>query len=247
MLITNKFHLPNAMVSAMQNDGYAGPQNELKRISVSTIKDSPRIHFLKVNHWDELEEDVADGLWKMLGTAIHTLLERADKSESIKEQRIDVELDGITISGQMDVRDNDEITDYKSTSVWTIIYNPGGKKEWIQQLNIYAWLVWKSLGKKINKLSVNAILRDHTGSKVAEGSNYPKIPFAMVNLPVWTVEQTEAYLKGRIALFKGCVGLKDNELPLCTDEEIWLKKGKAGRCEKYCQVNKFCNQYKENK
>lgn len=247
MKITNKHNLPEAIVSAMKNDAYAGPQNELKRISVSTIKDSPRIHFLKVKHWEELEEDVSDGLWKMLGTAIHTLLERADKSESVKEQRIDVELDGITISGQMDVRNGEEITDYKSTSAWTIIFNPGGKKEWIEQLNIYAWLVYKKLGILIKKLQVNAILRDHTGSKVVEGSNYPKIPFAMVDLPVWSIDKTETYLKERIKLFKSCVGVADDKLPECTQADMWEKRGKPGRCEKYCPVNRFCNQYRAYK
>jgi hypothetical protein len=244
MEITNKFGLPEVLVSAIKNDSYKGPQNELNRISVSTIKDSPRIHFLKVAHWDELKEDVSDGLWKMLGTAIHTMLERADTSHSIKEQRIDIELDGITISGQMDVRKDESITDYKSTSAWTIVYNPGGKIEWIHQLNLYAWLVYKKLGIKIKELSVNALLRDHTGSKVTEGGKYPKTPFVTVKIPIWTVEETEQYLKGRIALFKSCVGLPDDKLPLCTDEEKWMRKGVANRCEKHCIVKDFCNTYK---
>ncbi len=243
MRITNKHNLPQAIVSAIENDTYSGPQNDIKKISVSTIKDSPRIHFLKVAHWNELEEDVSEGLWKLLGTAIHTILERADKSESVKEQRLEVELDGITISGQMDVRDGEEISDYKSTSVWTIVYNPNGKKEWIEQLNIYAWLVWKKLGKKIKRLAVNAILRDHAASKAGDGK-YPPVPFVTLSLPVWPIEKTEEYLKGRVALFKSCVGLKDTELPPCTTEEMWEKKGKRSRCESYCPVSKFCNIYK---
>lgn len=247
MQLTNKYNLPTAIVSAIANDTYSGPQNDLKKISVSTIKDSPRIHFLKVAHWDELTEDVSDGLWKLLGHAIHAVLERADKSDSVKEKRIEVELDGIVISGQMDVRNDEEITDYKSTSVWTIIYNPNGKDEWIKQLNIYAWLVWKKLGKVMKRLAVNAILRDHTGSKVMEGSNYPKVPFATIEIPIWGADKTEAYLKERVALFKSCVGMKDDELPPCSTEDMWEKKGKRTRCESYCPVNKFCNIYKDYK
>lgn len=243
MNITNIHGLPESIVSAVRNDAYDGPQNELKRISVSTIKDSPRIHFLKLAHWEDLVEDVSDCLWKLLGTALHTVLERADKTDSVKEQRLEVELDGITISGQMDVRDDEEISDYKSTSVWTIVYNPNGKLEWVQQLNIYAWLVWKKLSKEIKRLSVNAILRDHTKSKV--GGNYPLVPFVTIQLPVWGVDKTEAYLKERVAMFKACVGLADDDLPPCSKDEMWEKKGKRTRCENYCPVNKFCNIYRK--
>jgi hypothetical protein len=250
MNVTNIHGLPESIVSAVRNDSYAGPQNELKRISVSTIKDSPRIHFLKVAHWAELTEDVSDCLWKLLGTALHTCLERADKTDAVKEQRLEVELDGITISGQMDIRDGSKIFDYKSTSAWTIIFNPGGKPEWIQQLNIYAWLVYKKLGIKITELAVNAILRDHTKSKVTEGGNYPKVPFVTVDLPVWGADKTEAYLKERVKLFKSCVGLAEDKLPACSSDEMWEKKSKRTRCEGYCNVSQFCNihkAYKESK
>lgn len=247
MNITNRHNLPESIVSAVRNDSYGGPQNELTRISVSTIKDSPRIHFLKIAHWDELTEDVSDGLWKLLGTAIHTVLERADKTDSVKEQRLEVDLDGVTISGQMDIRNGSKIEDYKSTSAWTIVYNPGGKPEWVQQLNIYAWLVWKKLNIKITELAVNAILRDHVKSKVTEGGNYPKVPFVTIPLPVWGHEKTEAYLKDRVKLFKSCVGLAEDKLPACSTEEMWEKKGKRTRCEGYCPVSQFCNIYKAYK
>jgi len=233
MIITNKYNLPQSIVNAVSNDTYAGPRKESKRISVSTIKDSPRIHFLKIAHWDELTEDVSEALWKLLGQATHAILERAEDTKSITEERVEAELDGITISGQMDILQEHRIEDYKTTSAWSVIYNPNGKKEWEEQLNIYRWLASKK-GFDIKELVINAILRDHQSSKAKSDPTYPQIPFVTIKLPVWPLEQTEAYLKDRIAKFKACMVLKEDELPPCTSEEMWEKEGswaimKAGR------------------
>lgn len=250
MIISNKYNLPQSLVNAVTNDSYAGPKGELKRISVSSIKDSPRIHFLKAAHWAEIEEDVSERLWALLGQAVHSVLERAEDGKSIVEERVDVELDGMVISGQMDILQEHKIEDWKTTSVWSVIYNPDGKKEWEQQLNIYRWLAHKK-GFDIKELVINAILRDHQSSKAKTDPTYPPIPFVSIKLPVWPIEQTEAYLKGRIALFKSCEGLKDDELPACSTEEMWEKAGtwaimKAGRktavkvCDTELEAKNMC-------
>lgn len=285
MKITNKYGLPQSIVNAVTNDTYTGPKNDKIKISVSAIKDSPRIYFLKKNHWDKIEEDVSESLWRLLGQAVHAILERAEDKQSIVEERIEAELDGIVISGQMDILKSDTIEDYKTTSVWSIIYNPNGKDEWTKQLNIYKWLA-HAKGFDIKKLIINAILRDHQSGKAKQDPTYPQIPFVSIELPVWSIPEIETYLKSRIALFKSCIGCKDNELPKCTPEDMWEKEGtwavmKQGRksavkiftneleaktniesypgcsivhrpgarnrCEDYCPVNKWCDQYQEYK
>ena len=157
MKITNKHNLTKSIYNALVNDTYKGPKNELTRISVSTLKDAPRIHYLKVRHWEEIEEDASARLWALLGTSVHAILERAEDAQSIKEERVEELVDGVIISGQMDILRESRIEDYKVTSVWSIVFNPNGRKEWELQQNIYRWLAHKR-GFDVKELIINAIL-----------------------------------------------------------------------------------------
>ena len=225
MKITNIHQLPQSLVNAIVNDTYQGPRNnELNRLGVTTLNGPARIYWLKKRHWEDIEEDVSERLWSLLGQSIHSVLERAEDSKSIKEERIEEVIDGITISGQIDVLQDSKIEDWKTTSVWQIVFNPKGKKEWEQQLNVYRWLAHKR-GFDIKELIVNAILRDHQQSKAKADSTYPQIPFISIPISLWTIEQAEAYIKERVRAFKAASDCDDNQLPLCTPDEMWEKAG----------------------
>lgn len=57
------------------------------------------------------------------------------------------------------------------------------------------------------------------------------------------MEEVENFIKERIKLH--VASATDTQDIQCSDEEIWLSaKGKANRCEDWCNVNQFCNQYK---
>ena len=222
MKLTNKHNLSASVVRCIEKDTYQGPKGELNRVSATSIIDSPRIHFLKCRHWADLSQDVSGMLWALLGTSVHAMLERAEDDTTIKEERIDQDLNGITISGQMDVLAEHRIEDWKTTSVYKVIYNPTGDPGWIKQLNIYRWLASKK-GFDVKELVVNAILRDHQGSKAKIDPAYPQTPFVTINLPVWPIEEIDSYLNGRVALFKSCAELADDKLPVCTFDEMWSK------------------------
>lgn len=226
MLITNRFNLPESIVRAVTNDTYTGPKADSEKVSVTTLIGSPRIHFLKCKYWAELSEDVVDNIWKILGSAAHAIMERADYKDSIQEERLEKTIDGLTISGAFDLYDGktQELHDYKTTSAYTIVYNPNGKEEWIKQMNIYAYLLADS-GFPVKACKIIAILRDHSASKVVEGGNYPPIPIHILDIPLWDKDKAESYIKGRVEIFKASRGLNDDKLPACTKEEMWEKDG----------------------
>lgn len=226
MKITNKYNLPESIVRAVTNDTYSGPKADSEKISVTTLIGPPRIHFLKCKYWADLTEDVVDNIWKVLGSAAHAIMERADSKDSIQEERLEKTIDGLTISGAFDLYDGktQELHDYKTTSAYTIVYNPLGKEEWVKQMNIYAYLL-RDAGFPVKGCKIIAILRDHSYSKVVEGGNYPPIPIHIIDIPLWENEKAEAYIKGRVELFKSSKGLDDSALPACTKEEMWEKDG----------------------
>ncbi len=228
MKYTNKYNLPDAMASALSSDRYSQPG----RISVTGLISPPRIFQLKQRHRDELEEDVSERVWTLLGSAIHDVLDRAD-TDGIQETRLSAEILGWEVTGQADLWEAPgTLSDYKITSVWSVIR--GIKPEWAAQLNCYAYLYRRCLGKPVIKLQIVAILKDHSRGRAKQGGDYPPIPAMVLDVPVWPDERVEKYIEGRVQAHQEAEKLLDAELPLCTPEERWdrpttwavMKKGR---------------------
>ena len=78
MKITNKAGLPEAIVQAVRADPY---DKGAARFSVTELIGPPIIRLLHQQHDDEVEEDAADRIWSLFGSAVHGILERAASSE----------------------------------------------------------------------------------------------------------------------------------------------------------------------
>lgn len=225
MQITNKFGVPETLMSLARRDYYSKGKADY---SVTEIISSPRIKRLQAKHWHEMEQDVADMLWSLMGSALHVVAERGETENHVTEERLTVEIDNVTLSGAIDLQhivgNKCVITDYKFTSVWSVMND---KPEWVTQQNIYAWMVSKVKGVEVTDVRICALLRDWSRrDMVKEG--YPPAPVYMVDLPLWPLEKTEAYIKERIALHQQAKFLADmeDELPLCTDEDRWVRGDK---------------------
>ena len=204
------------------NDTYDGPKVDSSKISVTTLISPPRIHYLKKRHWNELMEDASDRLWSLLGSAVHSVLERAEAKNNIVEERLEKDIDGTIITGKMDVMDETEISDYKITSVWQYVHAPQGKPEHIAQLNLLRWLAF-DIFPKVSKLTNNLILRDWSAGKAKSSPDFPRIPFVSLNIPVWELSATVEYARKRVALFNEAATETDAHLPECTEDEMWTK------------------------
>lgn len=219
MKYTNKYNLPNNFYEAVVNDPYDFTPTD-KSISVTGLISPPMVNHLQRRHYNELEADVSDSIWTLFGSAGHAVMERIPrKSDRIIEKRIEVTIDGITVSGKCDLIDGTKLMDYKFTSVYAVIYNPEGKKEWVEQLNVLAYL-WKSMNKSIDKLEIHAILKDWRKPKQYD-AKYPPIPFHVIDIPLWSVESQEAFIKERIKIFKDTLLVPDEDITPCTPEERW--------------------------
>lgn len=106
------------------------------------------------------------------------------------------------------------LDDYKITSTWAV--KDGVKHEWEAQLNIYA-LMLREHAYRVDKLRIVAVLRDWQKSKAKHDPNYPQAPAVVLDVPMWTPQQTEAYIVERLTAH----GKAQHELPQCTPEERW--------------------------
>ena len=222
MQITNKFGVPLPLVNLAKRDFYTKGASQY---SVTELLSPPRVRRLRERHKDEMVQDVADSLWQMLGSALHIVAERSETEGFLSEERIFKEVDGVMISGQIDLQEvtpeGIRLIDYKFTSVWSVM---NAKPEWEEQLNIYRWLVETVKQQKVTGLYICSFLRDWNRHEVKEG--YPQSQIHMVNIPLWDLETAEKFVMERLEAHRESKVSHDwgDELPDCTDSERWMSE-----------------------
>lgn len=223
MRITNRHNLPETFVNILRRPSYTkGGSN----ISVTELINSPRIVQLKRLNEEHLEEDVADRIWAIFGTAIHAVLEHGKDHNHLVEERLHAVLDGWSISGAIDLQiiedDGIHVSDYKTVSVWSVMNE---KIEWEQQLNIYAWLVETVKKKPVTGLSIIAIIRDWSRRESTFKESYPNAPIKEIKIPIWEYEIRTEFIRSRIREHSAALLAAESqeELPLCTPAQMWEK------------------------
>jgi len=217
MKITNKLDLPQPIVDAIRANWYGGG-GEHRFASVTELIKPVKQFLLGKRHADELEQDAADMIWTLMGSAIHKVVEAADIDNAIQEERLSVSFKGARITGGFDLYHEGIVSDVKFTSVWSYIY--GSRiKDWTIQLNLYAWLL-ERYGFNVDGIEVLAIFRDWSRHKAQADPSYPK-PVERIRLELWDEEQVETWLEERIAEIKACDELPDDLIPECSPSERW--------------------------
>ena len=210
MKLTNNYGAPDSIVDAVRNDSYTKDGADF---SVTELIKPPQIRRLWNKHEEDISVDVREQIWKLLGTGVHAAIEQAD-SAGIKEQRFHAEHDGVTISGAIDlVEDNGSVTDYKVTSTYSV--QRGLKEDWEKQLNLYAWLLRQN-GIAATKLNIVCICRDWMRSRVGK-YDYPESPVVVLSVPIWRDGRQDDYVDQRVR-----VHTQEATIP-CTPEERWAR------------------------
>lgn len=213
MKISNIHNLPDSIKQAVEVSNRPLLPD---LISVTTLIDSPYIRYLRMKHWEELTEDASDRIWALLGSAVHYIIDKSETPAALTEERLTItHSSGIRISGMPDHYENEEITDYKVTSVYSFL--KGLKPEWEKQLNLYAFL-FRAHGFPVKSLKIQAILRDWQRGKVLADPDYPIIPFMTVNVPLWSPERVQEYIDVQIAEHTA------DPVRFCIPAERWQKE-----------------------
>jgi len=222
-MVTNKFDLPQFVVDALTHSDYTRGDSD---ISVTQLIDSPRIARLQREHADEQTKDAVDFVWSRFGTSVHTMFEeslKATGSDVITEERLFTETQGWKLSGAIDAQEVSDdgviISDFKVTSAWSVIFD---KSSWHTQLNVYAYLVRKAKGQTVKKLQIVALLRDWVRSKAQQGGEYPTAPIVVLDIPIWSEAEQDAYVESQIKKHMEATNT-DQPLIFCTSEETWQK------------------------
>ena len=223
MNITNKHGLPDTLMALATSDNYSKGDADY---SVTEIISPARIARLRRKHYTQMTQDVSDMMWQLLGSALHVVAEKGQTEGYITEERLYAEIDGVILSGAIDIQkvtpQGIEITDYKFTSAWSLRQD---KFEWDAQQNIYAYLVRRVKKLPVTKVQICALVRDWSRREAAIKPSYPQSPIVVIDLKMWTNEETEKYIRERLNAHRDSKVSADwnEELPPCDESERWSR------------------------
>jgi len=226
MQLTNKLRLPDPIVRAISNDNYTKGDADF---SVTELLNPPQVRRLFKEFGDQVEEDASDRIWSLLGQAVHSIIERASEGDAntLSETTLYTTLNGHKIKGTFDnlTISNAELGDFKVTTVWKV-RDGVAPDDWIAQTNIYRWMLAREKGIAINSMAVFAIFRDWSKREAAKRLEYPQAQAARIDIPLWDLATTEAFVLARLLLHT------QSEVQPCSDEDIWAKPTKWAAMKK---------------
>lgn len=198
--------------------------------SVTTLLRPPREVQLCKRHKDELPPRAPENiLATFIGTAVHSAVEASLKNhpDYLIEYRFefDEEVDGekVKIAGTCDMysEKHKRLVDHKTTT--TFIYGGELKKEWVEQLNIYAYFLRRT-GHEVETLTINCIYKDwRPNAGRYKTTDYPPLPVMEFNFKPWSYEDQEAFYKRKLKEHLDAVKKADDDLPRCTSDDMWVK------------------------
>lgn len=228
MKITNKYDLPLPLARALQGDlgeFYINWPYVSLTVLLMPIQQSVLMH----RHSSEIEEDVSDRIWLLLGGAMHSALEIKKDSRYLIEVPCRLELpNGVTVGMRADVIESEGIlSDYKITSVWSAVFR-NEQDEYLNamQLNPYRIALERSWGMSFEKLRIINIYRDWQKSKKND-QGYPSIPFGVYDIPILPEQEVIDTLTLRTGHLEIALSTEDeNALPECSEIDRWAKPTK---------------------
>ena len=218
MIITNKFNLPQPVMTAILNDEYSRGAAD---ISVTSLWKPARIVALEEQYSSEVSIDASKLTLSLFGRAMHEFLARRT-IDVAAENRLYMQREGWIISGQIDRADllHGGIEDWKFTTAY-VVQKLSRFSEWEEQLNTYAHIAREN-GFTPKYLRVYAFVRDWSESEALRTPGYPQVPFIAIDLNLWTPEEAELKICARIREQQAA----RETLPLCTPEERWQRPDK---------------------
>jgi len=138
------------------------------------------------------------------------------------EQRAEKEVLNIIISGKYDLVLDGVLNDYKSTSVWTYIYDSGADN-YTKQGSIYKWLSPDKITSDI--VNINYIFTDWSAARAKQdGQKYPQQRVLTKAYPLWGTQETEQWITNKLASYLSLIDSPQEDLPECTDQELWASE-----------------------
>lgn len=138
-----------------------------------------------------------------------------------QEIRSEMELDGFIVTGKFDFVGEGIVQDFKTTSVYTYIYQ-SKVKDYITQMSLYRLLNPEIITKSYT--IIHYVFTDWSKATAERTKGYPPSRIVAQKLELMSEEETKAFVKGKLAAIKMYKDAPEERIPLCNDEELWRKE-----------------------
>lgn len=248
MIVTNKYGLPQALVDVVKANLYEPSRDTY---SATTLLNPTRSIILSRRHYDEIEQDANDMMNMLIGTAVHSLIEKMDKTGFAE-----IYLKEGKLTGKCDLYDAENFTlvDYKTATTWKIIHKDF--EDWRLQGLIYAYLLIKS-GHYVKALKFHAILKDWSPRDARKGGDYPQSQVYTWEYIVTPqdLREIEDFVAGKIDELESLKNVPDDDLPDCGKKDTWYtgdkyavyKNSNQARADRVLDTEQEAHDYITNK
>jgi len=154
------------------------------------------------------------------------------------EQRVEKVLDGWIITGQYDIIICGQLHDVKSTKGFVLQKRLNDVK-WAMQGSIYRWLNLEVITD--DSVVIECVVLDWTAASAASSPEFPQQQWTSIRLKLKSIQETESFLRTKLASITKHLDSPEPELPECTDEDLWRGETEfayyanpdaTGRCSK---------------
>lgn len=195
--------------------------------------------------------DISDLIASRLGTAVHEGIERAwlnprngllklgmpedlidalvinppkgmdltDRIPVYLETRNKKPLLGRIVSGAIDICTDGALGDFKNTGTFMYTKKKSDRK-YILQGSIYRWLDPEMITE--DTLHIYFIFKDWSRNRALASDKYPPSPIHDYKLEMMSYEDTEKYLRSKLAELAKYADTPEAGLPMCSDEDLWM-------------------------
>lgn len=138
------------------------------------------------------------------------------------EQRAIRDFEGYRIGGKFDMVAEGHVEDNKSTSAWSWVFGTRDE-EHILQGSLYRWIDSVQPKPKITEdfMRINYIFTDWQKMLARSKPDYPQKRVAHKDLKLMSLDETENWVRNKLALIAEHRSTPEFMLPECTDEELW--------------------------
>ena len=139
----------------------------------------------------------------------------------------EIVVDGVlhTVGGKFDMVSDGILNDNKSTSAYGWVYGTR-EEEHRLQMSLYGWIDAQRTDGEAPRVTeeicnVNYIFTDWQKVQAKTNPAYPQNRVEQKTLTLLSLDETEAFVRSKLALIRKHHQLPEDQMPQCSDEELW--------------------------